>query len=206
MGGLVSQDDVGVEGIVLALAAGVLDPHVLDALKVTGDVFDLPARFLADLVAQASAAGAGLLLFVQVIDLAGDRQMIKGRQVPPALAHPAEGFAVGAGVGLFGLAGIGGVGIGGVGTVLAGQVLDIHRAGFQFPGKLQQQLRRIGVMSQGIGPRTVVTLLEPQQLHLQLQLLDVQIVHLLLQKPLARLHRRQRLRLGGKLAVVAGQF
>ena len=81
----------------LAVFAGVLEADVLDALEVAGDVLDLPADLLADLLRELAAAGTGLLILGQVVFLAGDRQLVEGRQVPPAATHPANGLG---GIGL----------------------------------------------------------------------------------------------------------
>ena len=90
--GFVRHGDVGILGVLFALFAGVFEAHVLDPLEAAGDVLDLPACFLADSFPRLAAAWTGLLIVGKIVFLAGDRQLIEGRQVPPAPANAPDGF------------------------------------------------------------------------------------------------------------------
>ena len=158
--GFVRQGDLGILGVLFAVFAGVFDPHMLDPLEAAGDVLDLPTRFLADLLTHLAAAGAGLLVFRQVVYLAGDRQVIEGRQVPPATANPANGLDLR------------------FGSHLARKILRIHRPRFQLLGERQQHLGHVARRLEPVGTRAVVPLLQTKQFSLSTQELDVPIVTL----------------------------
>ena len=151
-----SQGDVGVFGVVLALLAGVLDLNVLDPLEAAGDIFDLPARFLADLRAGFAAAGTDLLSVGQVVFLAHHRQVIERRQVAPAAADAADcrHFRF---------------------RNIRRQIGRIHRRQFHSPGEFQQHLRRVARLLQPVGTRAVVHLLQTQEFHFDAELLNLDL-------------------------------
>jgi hypothetical protein len=101
-----------------------------------------------------------------------DRQTIEGGRVAAAATHTADELG---GICLDRLRGRS-IGLG-------RQVRRVHRPGLQFPGKLQQQLRDIGMMLQRVCPRAVVPPLEPQQLDLQAGRPDLQFLSFLLKLP-----------------------
>ena len=105
----------------------------------------------ADLLPHLAAARTGLLVFAQVMNLPQDRQVLEGRQVPPAALHATNGLDLHLCVG--------------------GNILGIHRPLLQGLGELQQQLAQF----HPVGPRAVVLLLELVQLVLQPQLLQFQL-------------------------------
>jgi hypothetical protein len=127
---------------------------VLDAGEVAGEVFDLPGGLLADLLPRLAAAGAGLLVFGQLVNVTHDRELVQGADVPPARFDPAGRYGH----------------INRAGTARTRrQVVGVHRLLFQGDGELQQQLPDV----QLVGPRAVVPLLQAQQLDFQPQLLDL---------------------------------
>jgi hypothetical protein len=67
---LVGKLDLGAPCLLIAGRTPVLELHVLDALEVAGDVFQLPGLLLADALAIFAAAGAALLVVSKVMLMA----------------------------------------------------------------------------------------------------------------------------------------
>src|SRR5437588_733638 len=62
-----------------ATGAGILLAHMLQALEVSGEVFDLPALLAADLLPLFAAARTASLFYRELIDMSADRKMLEIR-------------------------------------------------------------------------------------------------------------------------------
>ena len=125
-------------------------------------VFDLPGALPTNSLPHFAAAGAGLLVLGQVVDVLQEREPLQRGDVPPA---PSDSDPAGRCTRAV------------FPRRARRQVLLVHRPLFQGDGELQQQLPGI----EPVGPRAVVPLLQPQQFHFQAKLGDLQLVNALLE-------------------------
>ena len=129
----------------------------MDALEAAGNMLDLPALLLADLLALDAAARTGPLLRAQLVDMRGDRQVFEVGQMAAALAplHPPQFF---------------------VRLRMRRNIVRVDRLLVQLLGEAEQHLRQVACRLQPVGARTVVPLLVALQFYPQTQVLDVQII------------------------------
>ena len=129
----------------------------MDALEAPGNMLDLPALLLADLLALDAAARTGPFLRAQLVDMRGDREILEVGQVAAAFAplHAPQFF---------------------VRLGMRRNIVRVDRLLVQCLGEAEQHLRQIALGLKTIRARTVIPLLVASQFHLQTQVLDVQIV------------------------------
>src|SRR6516225_1547158 len=140
---------------------------MVDAPEVTGEILDLPALLLTDLVAFDAAARTHALLCAQFVHVRGDGKIFEVLNPAPALAPPYSPQF------FFGLR---------MGRKIGG----VDRLAVQRLGEAQQQLRQIPLGLETIPARPVIPLLQAAEFYLQMQILQVQTVGtlLLLRSPL----------------------
>ena len=116
--------DLWVLAVDLADRAGVLVPHMMDALEVAREVLDLPALLLADLLALEAAAWTSAFLGAQLVHMRSDRKVFEIRDPAPPLAplHPSQFFCW---------------------FRMRRNVIRVDRFAIQILGKTEQQLRQI---------------------------------------------------------------
>ena len=74
-----------VVAVVFARRAGVLLAHMMQAFKMAGVIFDLPALVGTDLLALNTTARTRALFGTQFVNLRGDGEIFEVGQVPPSL-------------------------------------------------------------------------------------------------------------------------
>jgi hypothetical protein len=147
--------DTRVLPVALAVRAGVLLAHMMDALEVAGKILHLPAFLGADLSALQATAGTGAFRFAQLVNLRTDGKVLEVSQIAPAhapLYTPPFFF--------FGLR-------------MRRNIVRVNRLAVQIFGEAQQQLRQIARGAQTIRARPVIPLLISLQLQLYANQLNV---------------------------------